>query len=81
MDTTATGATLAERLKERAQSLSESDQQLLLELAERLSQAEAAPKPKEPVVVRVRGMIAGMGPDVTEEDIEEVRKEMWAKFR
>ncbi len=67
--------TIQERLVEKFRHLSPSDQRRLLELATRLEQPASPPRLHNP-----RGMLAGLGAAVSEEDIADMRRDPWAKF-
>ena len=68
--------TLEQCLLEKLKQLPPDKQQELLDFAEFLSQKSL---PKTPLK-SIRGLCADLKVDLTEEDIQEVRQEMWNKF-
>jgi hypothetical protein len=67
--------TIEEQLVEKLRHLSPADQRRVLEFAARLEQPSGQRSYRDP-----RGMLAGLGTDITEADIAEGRREAWAYF-
>jgi hypothetical protein len=72
---------------ELAQQLSASDQlRLVARLTDALANQQAVPiqpeakKGQEQPKFTIRGLLADLGPAPSAEDIDEVRREMWANF-
>lgn len=68
--------TTKEVLLEKFETLSADRQQELLEFAKSLENKEADKKPR----LNLHGVLADLNINITEEDIREARKEMWANF-
>jgi hypothetical protein len=66
---------IQEQLVEKLHHLSLADQRRLLDFATLLERAAPPPHYRNP-----RGILAGLGPDVTEADIAEARREAWDSF-
>jgi len=70
---------IAEAVFEKVQTLSPEEQTEVLKFVDALKQkptAEPKPKPRRTFY----GALADLGPAPSAEDIQEVRKEMWANF-
>jgi hypothetical protein len=67
---------IEELVVERLRGLPPQKQQEVLEFAESLTENPAGRKPLRGAA----GLWAGMGFEITEEDIAEARKEMWGNF-
>ena len=70
--------TIAETVAKSVESLPPDKQKEVLDFAEFLK-AHGNPRPKRSVNV-VKGLWAGMGIDISAEDIQEARREMWGNF-
>ena len=68
--------TVVEEILERVEALPPERQHELLDFAEFLASRYGTGLPRR----SSRGLWADLGIDITEEDIEEVRREMWANF-
>ena len=68
---------ITEEVIEKLRALPEEKQRLVLEYVESLG---GPPKPPSEAPVRLKGLWAGLGIDVSEEDITEARREMWVNF-
>ena len=68
--------TVAEQILEKVDALPAERQQEVLHFAEFLAGRYAAKGPRR----SSRGLWADLGVEITERDIEEVRREMWANF-
>ena len=71
--------TMLEELIARARALGPEQQKRLVEYAEALVRDEAAGATKQ-ARRNAKGALAHLGVRLREEDLEEVRREMWAKF-
>ena len=68
--------TMLEQLVEKARSLRPEQQKELLEHAERLERERGDPIQRE----SLWGACAGMGEELSLEDFQQIRREMWANF-
>lgn len=67
---------IEQALLEKVRSLPPERQQELLDFAEFLQQKAAVQRPR----LSIKGLWAGFKIDITEEDIAEMRHEMWGNF-
>jgi len=68
--------TVADKILQMMEELPPEKQQELLDFAERLLRRHAEALPRR----SSRGLWAGLGIDISEKDIEDVRREIWAGF-
>ena len=68
--------TTEETVLQKLRALPEDEQKEVLDFVEFLSHR----KSRKPPFRSVEGLWAGMGFDITEEDIAEARREMWGNF-
>ena len=67
---------IEQTILEKMRTLPTDKQQEVLDFVEFLQQKSAAKRPRR----SLKGLWADLGVDITEEDIAEVRKEMWKNF-
>lgn len=68
--------TVAEKIRERVEALPTEKQEEVLDFAEFLAVRCTKSRPLR----SSRGLWAGLGIDISDKDIEEARREMWANF-
>lgn len=68
--------TIEEIVVQKLRGLSPQKQKLVLEFVQSLREKDGSGKPLR----SLRGLWAGVGIEITEEDIAEARREMWGKF-
>ena len=68
--------TLAEAVMEKVKALPVDKQQEVLDFAEFLSDRDRPPRPRRSAM----GLWADLGVSLTDEDIEEARRQMWGAF-
>jgi hypothetical protein len=67
---------VAESVIEKMRSLTPDQQREVLELVDALAKTHTTKTPRRSLL----GLCADLGIEITEEDIEEARKEMWGNF-
>jgi Ulp1 family protease len=71
--------TLKEDIYEKVETLSVREQQEVLDFAEFLHSKKESNKKQKPFK-SLYGLWANRGIEITEEDIDEIRREMWSNF-